>query len=134
VEEKILDARLVGVSFSQLNSDQLRSATDQIMLKGAAISGCPTPLTEGFAEIIANELIIFINDYGYSNLTLKEILTAMRLNAAGGWKWPGGDVIERIEFSGACFNVTFISKVLYPYLVLRTTMDRKFQNKLDGHS
>lgn len=103
------------------------------MLKGAAISGCPTPLTEGFAQIIANELIVFINEYGYGNLTLQEVLTAMRLNAAGHWKWPSGDTVERIEFSGTCFNVTFISKVLYPYFAIRSNMDRKFQNKLDGH-
>jgi hypothetical protein len=117
----------------QLNEDQLRLSTDQIMLKGAAISGCPTPLTEGFAEIIATQLVVFIKEYGYGNLTLQEILTAMMLNAAGNWKWPGGDVIERIEFSGTCFNVTFISKVLYPYMSIRSTMDSKFKNKLDGH-
>jgi hypothetical protein len=133
VEEKILDARLKGLSFSQLSESQLRVATDQIMLKGSAICGCPTPLTEGFAKTISDELIVFVSEYGYDNLTLDEIFTALRLNTEGGWRWPSGDVVERIEFSGTCFNVTYVSKILYIYMVMRNSLDAKFKNKISGY-
>lgn len=133
VEQKILKARCRGLSFSQLDEGQLRVATDQIMLKGSAISGCPTPLTEGFAKTISDELIIFINEYGYDNLTLDEILTAFRLNTEATWRWPSGDMIERVEFSGTCFNVNFVSKIIYIYMALRNSLDAKFKNKISGY-
>lgn len=133
-EVKIIQARLDGFSFCQLEGNDLRVAVDQIMLRGAAISGCPLPGTEGFAEVIAKELISFINDCGYGELTLSEIILAMRLNAAGGNRHPGtGDYMDSVSFSGNCLNVFYVSKILSNYFLLRNNLDRKFENKVNGY-
>lgn len=113
--------------------DKLRHSIDQVMFRGAAISGCPLPQTEYFAAYIAEELEIFIKEFGYGILTYKEILLALRLNSKGGLKTPSGLEIDQIAFSGACFNVDYISKILSNYRAIRNFLDRKFENQLDGY-
>lgn len=133
MDRKIIRSRLKGKAYWELNPEEIRLATDSIMIKGAAISGCSLPITEGFAEIISEQLSIFINEFGYCNLTLSEIILAMHINAAGGLRYASGDTIDRVEFSGNCFNVVYISKILEVYKTLRSNLDRKFQNEIDGY-
>lgn len=133
MEAKILRSRLKGKAFWELTPDEVRLATDSIMIKGAAISGCSLPTTEGFAEVISDQLSIFINEFGYSNLTLSEIILAMHMNAAGGMRYQSGDYIDIVEFSGNCFNVIYISKILEVYRNIRNNLDRRFQNEIDGY-
>jgi len=82
---------------------------------------------------MASELEIIIENFGYSELTEEELLLALRLNCITGVKYPSGLEIEKIPFTGATFNVFFISNVLENYMKIRTILDRKFQNKIDGH-
>lgn len=133
VESLIFKARLSGLSFSQLPEDRLRWATDQIVTRGAAIAGCELPTTEYFADILSNEIITFMLEYGYGEFTVDEIFTAFRLNASPGMKWPSGIDIELVQFTGCHFNLTFMSKVLALYGTLRGILDRKFQNIIDGY-
>lgn len=133
VEEKIIDARCKGESFSQMSSGDLRYCIDQIMLRGAAISGCPLPQTEFFAIYIAEELSTFINEFGYGELTYQEVLLAMRLNSGGGLRYPSGIELDQIAFTGSCFNVDYIAKVLANYKDIRLQLDRKFENQIDGY-
>lgn len=114
--------------------NDLRVATDKIILTGASISGCTLPQTEGFAEIISNEIVEFINEYGYRELTLEEILTALRLNAKGGFKFPTGIELEHVPFTGNCFNIVYLSKVLSNYKAFRDILDRKLSNFIDGYA
>lgn len=116
-----------------MSKDDLRYSIDQIMLRGAAIAGCALPKTEFFAGFIAEELTIFINEFGFSEFTLNEILLALRINSQGGAKTPSGLVIDQVPFSGVCFNVDYISKVLGNYKTLRNYLDRKLENQLDGY-
>lgn len=116
-----------------MDESELRTSIDQIMLRGAAMCGCPLPQTEFFAEFISSELTYFMVEMGYAVLTLKEVLLALRLNATGLEKYPSGELVERVEFSGNCFNVTFIAKVLAGYIQLRFCLDRKLQNHIDGY-
>lgn len=102
-------------------------------MRGAAICGCALPTTEGFAEIISNELETHIKAFGYESLTLSEIILAMHLNASGDVQYPSGEVAERIEFTGNCFNVVYMAKILSVYKFLRNHLDRKFQNQIDGY-
>lgn len=131
-ENKIIEARLDGLSFNQIE-DKVRWYIDQIMLRGAAISGCAVPNTEFFAEIIADELLIFILDFGYGDLSYNEILLALRLNAKGGYKYPTGLDLEIVPFFGNCFNIDYFSKVVSNYKIMRGLLDRKLQNYLDGY-
>lgn len=111
----------------------IRCAIDQIMFRGAAISGCALPQTEFFAEFIAEEVVVFINEFGYSEYTFDEIILSMRLNSMGGLKRSSGEEIQQIDFFGSCFNVNYISKVLANYALVRNQLDRKLQNQLDGY-
>jgi len=103
------------------------------MLRGAAICGCSVPSTEFFAEIIAEELLTFISEFGYKELTFEEILLAMRMNAKGGFKFPTGLELEVVPFFGNCFNVDYFSKVILNYMTIRKFLDRKLQNIIDGY-
>lgn len=116
-----------------MTKDDLRYSIDQIMLRGAAISGCALPATEFFAGFIADELTIFINEFGFREYTLNEILLALRLNSQGGAKTPSGLPIDQVVFSGVCFNVDYISKVLENYKSVRNYLDRKIENQIDGY-
>ncbi len=131
-QKKVVEARSTGLAFSELSDKQSRHAVDQIMFHGAAISGCPLPATDFFADIIGQELIIFINDFGYGNLTLEEIFLALRINAKGtSMSFPELN-LEQVSFYGHCFNVDYIAKVLSNYGRIRTYFDRQVQNYIDG--
>jgi len=133
IENKILDYRTSGLSFCQLEETDLRVATDKIIIRYSSMCGCPLPQTEYFAEVLSDEISIFINDFGYRNLTLDEILFAIRINAGTDMKLPPGIELQHIEFTGVCVNVNFISKVLRNYMAIRNMLDRRIQNKLDGY-
>lgn len=133
LELKIYDARCTGLSFVQMEEGDLKISVDQIMLRVASICGCALPNTEFFAKFIADEILVFILDFGYPELTLEEFLLAFRLNAKGGLKYPNGIDFEQIPFFGNSLNVDYISKVLSNYLSLRKILDRKLQNKIDGY-
>lgn len=90
------------------------------------------PSTEGFAEIISSQLVAFINSFGYGSLTVSEMILAMHLNAAGGFRYTSGDYADRVEFSGMNFNVMFFAKILEIYRNVRMGLDNKFRNQIDG--
>ncbi len=75
----------------------------------------------------------YLNEFGYGELTLQEIILAFRLNTHGGLRYPSGLEVERVPFSGVCFNVDFLAKVLANYMAFRNLLDRKFENFLDGN-
>lgn len=134
VEDKIIEKRLSGLSFCQLAGDDLKHSVDQLILKASAIIGCHLPETEFFADVLTVEIIEFINEMGYGELTIDEIIFAIRLNTRGGLKYPSGIDVEITLFRGSHFNLDFLSKVLGTYTTLRGILDRKLQNYLDGHN
>lgn len=106
---------------------------DKILLSGAAITGAPLPVTEFFANIISNEIYIHLTEFGRGELTLSEVLLAIRINSKGEIRMPSGSPMEQVMFYGNCFHVDFLSKILYNYMLLRNSLDRKFENYLDGY-
>lgn len=133
VELKIIEKRLSGLSFCQLTGDELKRAADHLLLKASAIVGCPLPETDFYAEALTNEIVEFLNEMGYGELTVDEIVFAMRLNSKGGLRYPSGVDVETTTFKGAYFNLDFLSKVLGTYATLRGMLNRKLQNYLDGY-
>jgi hypothetical protein len=133
IENLILDARLDGISFCELNDTDLRIATDKIILNCSAIVGCEMPYTELFANVLSEQIITFLMDFGYSSYTLSEIMLSMRINCTQRFMISDVVDIEEIMFVGRCVNVNFISKVLKNYALLRNSLDRKLQNFIDGH-
>lgn len=132
VEKKIIKSRLTGLSFCQLSETALRIATDKIIINGAAIFGCGLPQTELLAEAISDQLIDFILDFGYEELTLDEILLSLLINSKG-VKFPSGAELEQVKFSGVCIGVDFIASILSNYMYLRNMLDKKIKNKIDGY-
>lgn len=133
-EEKIYEARSTGKSFCDLSELDRRIATDKIMFHGAAASGCILPQTEMFAQVIAEEITTFILDFGYADYTLEEFLLALRINVtAGRIRNPMGEDLEQVQFSGTCINLMYLSKVFNNYRVLRTNLDSKLKNLIDGY-
>ena len=133
IENKIIEKRLIGMSFCQLEEDILKTSVDELILKGSAITGCALPQTEFFADILTKEIVSYINEFGYGELTLEEIVFSLRLNAKGKLKWPSGVDIVQIKFTGNNFNIDFFANVLYNYFELRDILDRKCQNFIDGY-
>lgn len=133
VEQKIIKSRLDGVSFCQLAEKEIRFTADKIILNAAAISGCPTPETDFFADILTNQIKEYINEFGFAELTVAEIILAFQLNTRGGLKNLTGLEIDKIHFAGNCFNIDFMASVLANYLAIRNHLDRKLENFIDGY-
>lgn len=133
IDQLIIGCRLSGESYVEMDEKTRRVALDKIIVKTAAICGCPLPNTDFFADVICEELYGFMLDFGYEEFTLAEITLALRMNMKVGLKYPTGIEIEVIPFTGHCFNVTFISKVLSNYMTIRLLLDRKLQNIIDGY-
>ena len=133
IEKLIIDARLTGLAFTQLEEGKLRAITDEIILKTASYSGCLLPQTEFFAEIISNSIIDFFEKSAYGQLSVAEVFLALHFNVRHGLKWPIGMDIEQVQFVGSVFHLDFFSKVLTNYMALRNSLDRKLQNFIDGY-
>ena len=132
VELKIIESRISGHSICQLSNEKIKTILDQVILRGAAISGCSIPNTDFFADIISEDLEFFILEFGYGELTKDEILLALRINSNSDLGLRGIS-IDRVQFFGNCFNVDFFSKLLENYMRIRLYVERKIQNKLDRY-
>lgn len=133
VEELIIAKRLVGISFCQIEPDKVKSNIDHLILKASAITGCELPQTEFFADVLTQEIVEFLNEFGYEEFTIAEMIFAIRLNSRIDLRWPSGNELEQVQFSGRNFNINFFSRVLFNYDQLRKSLDRKFQNFIDGY-
>lgn len=134
VELRIVNARLVGLSVAQLDAAQVRTTGDQIMLQASAITGCPMPQTDFFAEVLTTTMMNYLIEFGYGELTLTEIVLALQLNTQGGLRLPSGLEVEKVSFFGVCFNIDFLSRILSNYMIFRNNLDRKFENFIDGYA
>lgn len=133
LERKIASSRITGISVCEMDDKESRLSADRIMFNCAALFGCPLPQTEGFAEILSKELFLFLNEFGYKELTLEEIMLAMRMNARGNLRYPSGMEVEQVQFHGNCFHVDFVSKMLSYYMTMRSNLDTKLKNFIDGY-
>lgn len=67
----------------------------------------------------------------FKELTLSELVGAIRLNAGGGViQNPYGDDLDRIKFSGTFINIDYLSKVFKNYKTLRDNVDSRFLYEL----
>lgn len=134
IEKKIIHKRIYGgLSFCQLSKDEKLLAADEIIIQCVSICGCQLHQSEKLSETLTESLSHFINDFGYENLTIAEIILALQINNAPDLKFPSGLEIEHIPFIGYYANVSYIAKVLHNYTTIRNLLDRKFQNQIDGY-
>lgn len=116
----------------ELDETELRHAIDQIILSGSAITGSSLPQTEFIATFLFSEISKFLIEMGYGELTLDEVLLAMRLNSSGMLTNSSSELVS-VELRTQNFNVMFVASVLVNYVQMRHLLDRKLQNQIDGY-
>lgn len=134
VETAIVEARIGKKTFFELSETEFRYATDQIIFRTAAIMGSGLPHTEYFATVLHDQIVNFFLNYGFEYLTAEEVYLALELNVNTQLKMPSGITLNEIPFEGECVNVSFLSKILRNYMVLRNYIDRTIQNALNGYN
>lgn len=117
-----MDARRIGIALADMKDEEVQVAATGIIFKVSVICGCQLPTHDAHINALETEFLIFLNEFGYFNLTVEEILLAFRLNSAF-------KLSERIEVYGAIFNVDYAGKVLRLYLRERQTLDYKLSEK-----
>lgn len=112
-----------------MDENELVESSDGIVIIGTAIVGCELPFTDTFSNTISEQLISYIKDFGFEELTEAEIILALKINL------QNITVIEmeNVSFTGRCMNVAFFSKILSNYFRYRNFLDRKIQNLIDGY-
>src|ERR1700674_5072027 len=80
-ENKIVDARKTGIAFCDMNEKEEKVAATAIIFTIVVISVCQLPTNPTHVEVLEREFLKLIKEYGYSNFTAEEILTAFRMNA-----------------------------------------------------
>src|SRR5258706_8598157 len=80
-EKEIVVATKTGLPVKSLNDKELSVAATGLIFKIAVISGCNLPSNENYINALESEFLLFIKSR-YADLTVEEILTAFRMNAA----------------------------------------------------
>lgn len=133
VDHKIIDARISGISLFEYQLSELEDSFDFVLLKIAGISGIKIPFDAAFIQIIKEQVVKFLLNFGYDELNLSEIILAFELNCKIYLKYPVGIEISHIPICGEHINVDYVSQVLYNYMTIRNLLDRKLQNLIDGY-
>lgn len=133
-EKSIFDARVVGEAISEMTEPELSLATDEIIISAASITGCGIPESELLARNLSKSILSYLNDFGYSDYTVSEIIAAMRFNSNPEFRNPvSGNFFEVSTCSKLRVSVDYLASVLNKYKVLRTAFERKIENKLEGY-
>lgn len=115
----IYQAKHTGFSFENLSDQQKVVAISVTMLNVAIITGCQVPNNERHLEILKTEVRKFISENNcFSKLTVEEIITAFRFNAAGKFD-------EKIKHWNNMFNLDYLGEILTKYVSLRRSVELK---------
>jgi len=79
-----------------MTENEVKAATTGLIFKISVICGCQLPTNDYHITVLEQEFITFLNEFGYHELTVEEILTAFRMNS--NFLLP-----ERVETYGAIF-------------------------------
>jgi hypothetical protein len=116
-----------------MNEEDRKVFCDRLIFECSAFTGCELPSTDYFADILSNSFLTFFSEMGYHDLTLEEVLLALSINCSHQHKLPPGIEINEVSFFGRNINISFLSKILANYMMIRNYLDRRFQNLIDGH-
>lgn len=115
---KIIAARQSGISLCDQTQLQFEASLTGIIFQVSVICGCPLPTHEAHINALEKEFSIFLNDHGYSGLTVDEVLMAFRMNA-------NGELKESVPTYNSIFNIVFAAKVLSQYRDRRGLIDQE---------
>jgi hypothetical protein len=129
-ERKIISDRISGVAVCDTPENQLSLMAEVAILKISAICGFTLTTSEKFADILNEELLIFLKDFGYSTLSFDEIISAFRLNAKGWYRMQSGDTQPTVLPYSTFFSINYAGQVLKYYMQYRNALDSKLINDL----
>ena len=122
----------MGVAFWEIPEEKLIHATDEIIFSISATYGLPTPTHNLQAEYLAKSILTVIEDFGYSEFTLAEIVLAIQLNTFDRLKNPlGEDLVQVPTPQGICS--AFLASILRNYKILRDNLDRMIETRFLGY-
>lgn len=133
IDLKIIEARSIGLSISQVPTDDLLADLQDVLVSISVISGHGLPEDDFFADRLSKELVMHLNNFGYGDLTMCELVLAFNLNCKCGLKYPSGSDIIATEIFGKYISVDYVSRVLSTYKTLRTMLDNHLKNIIDGY-
>ena len=124
--------RFVGVSFWEIPEQKIIYATDEIIFTMCAVFGLPIPENNLQAEYLAKSILTVINDFGYSELTVAEIVLAINLNTFERLKNNGGDDLQKVPPPKMPCGA-FLASILANYKILRDNLDRMIERRILGY-
>lgn len=132
-EEKILDARLSDKSIIQFPTDDLAEVFDRILFMIVTVTGYDIPQNDTQLGMLRTDITNFILEFGYKLLNEDEIILAFKLNGAGICAFADGTGIPEVIATNNRVSTMFCGKVLSNYMILRTALDAKLKNLIDGY-
>lgn len=118
---------MTGTSVCDTPKEQLDVLTEVAIFRISAIAGFNLTANDKFADTLNEEFLLLINDYGFSELTFDEIITAFRFNAKGTFKYPSGHVVETVKSYSTFFSINYAAKVLENYKAIRLALDSRIK-------
>lgn len=108
----------------EIDKKQYSVLADVAIFKIAAIVGLSLPTSDKFADVLNEELLILLTEFGYSDLTFDELVLAFRVNYQY-YRTPHGDTINPIVPYSTFFSINYASAVLNNYKRIRSIVDMK---------
>lgn len=128
-DKSIISARLKGDAICDIDKTQLKLLSDVSIFKIAAIVGFSLPTSDKFADVLNEELLILLNEFGYSQITFDELILAFRINAQGNYKTNGGDIISTVNPYSTFFSINYAASILNNYMRIRKSLEYKIAEK-----
>ena len=120
-------------SIAELQADVFKPALFKTVVAISHISGGALPKSEAFLDMFIDELYIFLLEYGYGSFAITEIILAFRININTKLRQPSGITLDRVELKTNELSIEYISDILHQYSIFRNSIDRKFENFIDGY-
>jgi hypothetical protein len=118
-----------GDAICDVDKTQLKVLADVSIFKIAAIVGFSLPTSDKFADVLNEELLILLSEFGYSTITFDELILAFRVNAQGGYRTYGGDTISTVNPYSTFFSINYAAAVLNNYMRIRKSIEYKIFQK-----
>lgn len=117
-----------GRKLDELKSDaiMLMKHLDELVYSASAITGFPLPTNKTIEKLI-EELLKFLSDETYGDLTINEILLSFRLINYDRLRYPSGLEVEYPNLQGSHISVHYVARILNIYLSIRNYILQELQ-------
>ena len=133
LEELIISSRCTGKSYGELKDEDKYAVCQSIVINGTVYHGFET-ITDDFMEALIKCMSMFIDNAQYEDFTEDEFLLVLQLSLFDESVFPKGIDFEKPQKNGAKhFNMPLFANLLQQYRAIRTFLDQKIINKLNGY-